>query len=97
MSTTPVNNKRHLEYCKEFVRNNEDVIIYNQRAGILMREEDIAVIDLYTFTFRLVKESQNIYKDHVHMVAGVSEQQAAELKIKIEQYIRKEKKKNEME
>lgn len=92
ISSTPVDDQRHLEYCKNFIRRNEDIIRYNQRASVLMKEWSIAVIDLYSFTDQLIKCGQDVYMDHVHMTISVSEQQAVELASGIKQYMEREEK-----
>lgn len=73
ISTTPVNYHQHHEH-KGFDRYNEDVKDYNAAAEIIMKEESIKVIDLYSFTIKLEKEP---HYDGVHFKPEVSRLQAA--------------------
>lgn len=72
--TTPVDNILHNSRIGEFYRFNKDVIDFNIRADIVMREKGISIIDLYGFTLAL---GSNLYKDHVHFKDEISKMQAA--------------------
>jgi len=73
VSTTPVDNKMHYER-KSMDRYNEDVEAYNSVAESIMKENNIKIIDLYTFTMSLEKEP---HYDGVHFKPENAHLQAA--------------------
>ncbi len=73
VSTTPVNHCMHREK-KNFDRYNEDVEAYNSAAESIMKENNIKIIDLYTFTLSLEKEP---HYDGVHFKTENTRLQAA--------------------
>jgi len=72
--TTPVIDERHNRLTTLFRRFEADVEAYNAIADAMMREPDIAIIDLFTFTRNL---GADVYVDHVHFTDEVRAQQAA--------------------
>ncbi len=72
--TTPVIDERHNRLNTAFRRFEVDVEAYNAIADRIMREHDIPIIDLFTFTRNL---GPAVYVDHVHFTAEVRAQQAA--------------------
>ena len=83
VNTTPVDDERHNARAA-FKRHNRNVLLYNEIAAEIMRERDIPVIDLYSFTDALEGEK---YIDHVHFLGEVSEKQAAFLARELEKLI----------
>ncbi len=73
VSTTPVNHHMHHEK-KGFDRYNEDVEAYNCVAESVMKENNIKIIDLYTFTLSLENEP---HYDGVHFKPENARLQAA--------------------
>lgn len=76
ISTTPVDDERHNDWMKKFIRFNRDVVAYNEVADRIMAEAGIPSIDLNTFTSHL-GDNNELYCDHVHFTDRVREQQAA--------------------
>lgn len=79
ISTTPIDNNLHARLCDEFVRKNEDVVLYNQIAANVMNRNLVPIIDLYSFTEQIKETEKILYSDHVHMTEQVSKMQAAYL------------------
>lgn len=73
VTTTPVDHELHLLH-KSFDRYNEDVIAYNAAATAIVKENNIKIIDLYTFTANVDKQP---FTDGVHFTPEVSRLQAA--------------------
>ncbi len=74
MRTTPVIDERHNRLNTTFRRFETDVETYNALADVIMREHDVSIIDLHTFTHNL---GPDVYVDHVHFTDEVRAQQAA--------------------
>ncbi|MBI5566679.1 MAG: SGNH/GDSL hydrolase family protein [Chloroflexi bacterium] len=72
--TTPVIDERHNRLNTAFRRFEVDVEEYNAIADRIMREHNIPIIDLFSFTRKL---GPDVYVDHVHFMAEVRAQQAA--------------------
>ncbi len=72
--TTPVIDERHNRLNTAFRRFEADVETYNVIADSLMREHNVSIIDLFTFTHNL---GLDVYVDHVHFADEVRAQQAA--------------------
>ena len=72
--TTPVIDERHNRLNTAFQRFKVDVETYNAIAENVMREHNVPIIDLFTFTCNL---GSDVYIDHVHFTAEVRAQQAA--------------------
>lgn len=73
INTTPVDNYRHNTRQKDFYRFNEDVTEYNTAAELIMHENNIPIIDIYSFTLRC---GQKLYTDHIHFKQTVCKNQA---------------------
>ncbi|PCJ60577.1 MAG: lipase [Planctomycetota bacterium] len=71
--TTPVVDGRHSAEGTTFDRTEKDCHEYNKRADSIMNENNIPIIDLFTFTKRFGDEA---YCDHVHFHESVREKQA---------------------
>ena len=74
VTTTPVDDEQHHAHMKHFSRYNKDVVLYNEIAARVMRENHVSIIDLYHFTEQL---GTDIYADHVHYIEEVRKLQAA--------------------
>lgn len=74
ISTTPVVDTIHNSRKAGFLRFNRDVLLYNSIAEKIMKEYDVPVIDLYTFTKSL---GEHAYIDHVHFNEDARSMQAA--------------------
>ncbi len=61
--TTPVVDSIHNSRAKKFQRFSSDLETYNEIADQVMTENQVPVIDLYTFTWNLGLEQ---FMDHVH-------------------------------
>jgi lysophospholipase L1-like esterase len=72
--TTDVIDLIHNTKQPSFHRSHDSVIAYNAAADEIMREAEVPVIDLYTFT-RIF--GANAYCDHVHFTDEVRKLQAA--------------------
>ena len=72
--TTPVDDERHNSRQVGFERYNRDVIRYNAAADEIVGENQVPVVDLYTFTRNL---GDGVYCDHVHFTDEVRALQAA--------------------
>ncbi|MCU6708727.1 SGNH/GDSL hydrolase family protein [Paenibacillus sp. J5C_2022] len=72
--TTDVITEIHNAISKPFKRYHEDVLAYNAIADELMREYNIPMIDLYSFTSKFGPQA---YCDHVHFTEEVRHLQAA--------------------
>jgi lysophospholipase L1-like esterase len=72
--TTPVIDERHNRLNTLFRRFEVDVEAYNAIADVIMREHNVPIIDLFTFTRNL---GPDVYVDHVHFTDEVRAQQAA--------------------
>jgi len=75
VSTTPVDGKLHTEK-KPFDRFNDDVIMFNKSAEKIMKENNIDIIDLYTFTSK-INIGEPLSKDGVHFIEQVRALQGA--------------------
>lgn len=71
---TPVIDERHNRLNTTFRRFEADVEAYNAIADNVMREHNVPIIDLHTFTRNL---GSDVYVDHVHFTDQVRAQQAA--------------------
>ena len=74
VNSTPVDDERHNNSNKSFQRYNEDLLMYNQIAKMVIEKKQIPIIDLYGFTNSL---DMPLYADHVHFVEPVRKLQAA--------------------
>jgi lysophospholipase L1-like esterase len=72
--TTPVDDERHNSRDVGFNRYDRDVVHYNEVADAVMKENQVPVIDLYSFTRNL---GNDVYCDHVHFKEEVTALQAA--------------------
>ena len=72
--TTPLDETIHNARGVGFLRYNADHSTYQQVADDIMREANIPVIDLHTFTANL---GPDLYLDHVHFPEPIREKQAA--------------------
>ncbi len=63
MRTTPVDDERHNSRSKAFKRYARDLTAYNAIADEVMNQNEVPIIDLYTFTKNL---GDDHYVDHVH-------------------------------
>lgn len=70
-NTTPVDDERHNKGISSRFRFNKDVLSYNNAAKMVMKKENIPVIDLYSLTMKKTGKEE-IYIDHVHMKESIS-------------------------
>lgn len=76
INTTPVNDEIHHSYLVQnfgIERFSRDVLDYNKAAEKIMKDNNIDVIDLFSFTAEL---GEKAYCDHVHYNEDVREKQA---------------------
>lgn len=73
INSTPIEDARHNSLCKDFFRYNDDVLLYNNEARIIMQKFNIPIIDLYSFTLLC---GQNPYSDHVHFKETIYQKQS---------------------
>jgi lysophospholipase L1-like esterase len=76
VTTTAVDDARHLRHMREFFRYDAERQQYNIAAAQVMDKFAVPVIDLCGFTGQLRGE---LYQDHVHFTEEVSRLQAAYL------------------
>lgn len=76
MRTTPCDETIHNAKSKDFYRFKADCDAYNQAADEIMKNADVPIIDLYSFTANLAS-GRELYCDHVHFPAHIREKQAA--------------------
>lgn len=74
VSSTPVDDEQHNRVCTEFFRYNKDLVVCNNIADKVMKELDVPVIDLYSFTENL---DEPLYVDHVHYFEPIRKLHAA--------------------
>jgi lysophospholipase L1-like esterase len=72
--TTPLIDEIHNRLNPSFHRFHKDVIEYNAVADTVMKQNNVPILDLHTFTVNL---GHDIYCDHVHFKDNVREEQAA--------------------
>ena len=75
VNTTPVDGQMHAER-KPFDRFNEDVLQYNSVAEKIMQDQQIDILDLYTFTAN-IRLDEPLQRDGVHFIEPVRARQAA--------------------
>ncbi|WP_409345154.1 SGNH/GDSL hydrolase family protein [Paenibacillus sp. MBLB4367] len=83
INTTPVDDEIHFSFLKEnggITRYHADVIAYNHAAEKIMRENDVAIIDLNGYTASL---GGNLYCDHVHFNDSIRKLQADFIAVKL--------------
>lgn len=73
VTTTPADETVHNAKCTGFKRYDRDVVHYNKIADKVMREADIPIIDLYSFTLPFIPTA---YIDHIHFNDEVRKKQA---------------------
>jgi len=78
INTTPADEARYLD-LPEFIRYNDDVVLYNKLARNVMYSNGIEIIDLYTFTESLGVKGDDLYRDHTHFQDNIIRLQAAYL------------------
>jgi len=72
--TTPCDEKVHNKKNNSFYRFSADCNEYNAAADEIMRNKEVPVIDLYTFTINI---GPDLYCDHVHFHEHIREKQGA--------------------
>ena len=72
INTCPIIDELHNSRLEGFLRYNEDVLILNSIAQKLMDNNEIQIVDLYSFTKNL---GHDIYCDHVHFDETTREKQ----------------------
>lgn len=60
-----------------FYRDNSDVVNYNKTASVIMKNNDIPIIDLYSFTCSLGLSGDDLFRDHTHFCENVMKLQAS--------------------
>ena len=78
ITTTQADGSRYKEKMP-FTRRAEDAVEYNAIAEAVMRENGVETVDLYTFTARLGREGNDLFRDHTHFRPDVIELHAAYL------------------
>jgi lysophospholipase L1-like esterase len=73
INSTPVVDSIHNSKVG-FLRYNDDVVKYNNRADSIMTKNNIPIIDLYSFTQSYIPAG---YMDHVHYKEEIRQKQAA--------------------
>jgi lysophospholipase L1-like esterase len=74
VTTTPADETVHNAKCTGFKRYDRDILHYNKIADKVMREADIRIIDLYSFTLPFIPAA---YIDHIHFNHELRKKQAA--------------------
>ncbi|KLU61553.1 hypothetical protein CEB3_c19850 [Peptococcaceae bacterium CEB3] len=74
VNITPVIDSLHNARTKGYLRFSKDVIYYNEISERVMTEQEIPIIDIFSFTKNL---GEGIYIDHVHFKEEVRALQAA--------------------
>ena len=78
--TTPIDEQLHNQLQPRFHRFQADLERYQQSADNVMKEHNVPMIDLYSFTLNLQKSGHpknELWQDHVHFHPLVREKQAA--------------------
>ncbi|MEY8554360.1 SGNH/GDSL hydrolase family protein [Bacteroides uniformis] len=83
--TTWVVDSIHNAKSKAFSRYNKDVLRYNEIADSVCIENEIPIIDLYTFTMNLGVDE---LRDHVHYFEDAQKKQAAFIASRLRKYIK---------
>lgn len=76
INTTPAATERY-DSTFPFYRLTEDVPEYNMAAEKVMKERNVPVIDLYSFTKALKLEGDDLFRDHTHFCDDVRKLHAA--------------------
>ncbi|MCC5843006.1 MAG: hypothetical protein JJU05_02015 [Verrucomicrobia bacterium] len=85
ITTTPLDETRHLRCNSAFHRREADLAEYNRISKEVMRDSGVSIIDLYDFTATLPGE---LYKDHVHFHPAISRAQAGFLRREFDRILR---------